>query len=69
MSFVVGEELLQLEAPVVPSLQDAVLQQRLAHVAAPRVQIPSVVRRSGVDQDVQTVDAETPGGGGERERR
>ena len=66
LSVVVGEELLQLQAPVVSSLEDAVLQQRLTHVAAPRVQIPRVVRRPGVHQDVQTVHAETPGerGGG-----
>ena len=69
LSVVVGEEPLQLEAPVVPSLQDAVLQQRLAHVASPRVQIASVVRRAGIDQDVQTVHTETPAGGGEEVSR
>lgn len=64
LSVVVGEELLQLKAPVVSSFEDAVLHQRLAHVAPPRVQIPSVVGRSGIDQDVQTVHAETPREGG-----
>lgn len=63
LSVVVGEELLQLEAPVVAPLQDTVLQQRLAHVAPPRVQVAGVVGRTGVNQDVQAVHAEAPEGG------
>lgn len=51
-----------------PLFQDAVLQQRLAHVASPRIQMPSVVRRSWIDQDVQTVHAETPGRSKEERR-
>lgn len=66
LSIVVGEELLQLEAPVVAPLQDAVLQQRLTHVAPPRVQVPSVVGSTGVNQDVQAVHAEAPEGGDEQ---
>lgn len=59
---VVGEELLQLKAPVVSLSEDAVVLQRLAHVAPPRVQMTGTVRRSRIHQNVQTVHTETPTG-------
>lgn len=64
LSVIISEELLQLQIPVVSAFKDAVLHQRLAHVASPRVKIPSVVRRSRVNQNVQTVYAEAPAGSG-----
>lgn len=43
LSIVIGEELLQLEAPVVAPSQDTILLRWLAHVAAPRVQVAGAV--------------------------
>ena len=63
LAFVVDEELLQLEAPVVAACERAVSLLGLAHEAAPRVQVPGAGRRSRAHQDVQTVHTETPGGG------
>lgn len=60
LSVVVDEELLQLQAPVVAALEDAVLLHRLAHVAPPRVQVPRAVGRARAHQDVQAVHTETP---------
>lgn len=62
LSIVIGEELLQLDIPVMPPFEDAILQRWLTHVAPPRVKIPSIVRSSGIDQEVKTVHTETPGG-------
>lgn len=63
LAIVIGKEFLQLEVPVMATFKDAIWQQRLAHVASPGVLITSIVRRSGVNQDVQAVHAETPGPG------
>ena len=59
---VISKKLLQLQVPVVPSLEDTVLKQRLTHVASPRVKVASAVRRPRVHQDVQAVHTETPAG-------
>ena len=59
LSIVVDKELLQLEAPVMASFEDSVVEHRLTHVAAPGVQVASTVRRPGTHQDIQTVHTET----------
>lgn len=58
---VVGEEVLNLHGPVWSGLEVSGTVGRLAHVAAPGVDIFQLVEVSWFHQDVQAVLTETPG--------
>ena len=59
---VIGEELLDTDAPVLPGPQGSPGGLGPAQVADPRVHLLQGLKRPGAHQDVQAVQAERPGG-------
>lgn len=63
---VVGEKLLDSNAPVLPGNQSTVRPVRLTQVADPRVHLRQCIKRPWTDEDVQAVITERPAEGEER---
>ena len=59
---VVGEEVLDLDAPVRPQFEVPGTQRGFTHEAAPRIHILQNVEGPQTHQDLQTALTETPGG-------